>query len=89
MRRDPALTSALAALWLSLGLFVLYPFARLLQVTFFADGYFSVASLTRVFTNWYDRAAVFNSLYLALAVSLAGVLLGFIFAFSGLYSNWK
>ena len=82
MRRDPALTSALAALWLSLGLFVLYPFARLLQVTFFADGYFSVASLTRVFTNWYDRAAVFNSLYLALAVSLAGVLLGFIFAFS-------
>ncbi len=82
MRRDPALISALAALWLSLGLFVLYPFARLLQVTFYADGYFSVASLTRIFTNWYDRASVFNSLYLALAVSLAGVLLGFVFAFA-------
>ena len=82
MRRDPALISALAALWLSLGLFVLYPFARLLQVTFIADGYFSVASLTRVITNWYDRAAVFNSLFLALAVSLAGVLLGFVFAFA-------
>ena len=82
MRRDPALTAAITALWLSLGVFVLYPFARLLQVTFYADGYFSLASLSRVFTNWYDRAAVFNSLYLALAVSLAGVLLGFVFAFS-------
>ena len=82
MRRDPALIAAITALWLSLGVFVLYPFVRLLQVTFFADGYFSLASLMRVFTNWYDRAAVFNSLYLALAVSLAGVLLGFIFAFA-------
>ena len=82
MKRDPALVSAIATLWLALGVFVLYPFARLLQVTFFADGYFSLASLERVFTNWYDRAAVFNSLYLAFAVALAGVLLGFIFAFA-------
>ena len=82
MRRDPALTAAITALWISLGVFVLYPFARLLQVTFFADGYFSVTGLTRVFANWYDRSAVFNSLFLALAVSLAGVLLGFIFSFA-------
>ena len=82
MRRDPALVSAIAALWLALGVFVLYPFARLLQVTFFADGHFSLASLERIFTNWYDRAAVFNSLQLAFAVALAGVLLGFIFAFA-------
>ena len=82
MKRDPALTSAITALWLSLGVFVLYPFSRLLQVTFFSDGRFSLASLERIFTNWYDRAAVFNSLYLALAVSLAGVLLGFVFAFA-------
>ena len=51
MKRDPALVSAIATLWLALGVFVLYPFARLLQVTFFADGYFSLASLERVFTN--------------------------------------
>ncbi len=82
MKRDPALVSAIATLWLALGVFVLYPFARLLEVTFFADGYFSLASLERVFTNWYDRAAVFNSLYLAFAVALAGVVLGFIFAFA-------
>jgi hypothetical protein len=46
MKRDPALICALATPcgW-RLGLFVLYPFARLLQVTFYADGYFSVASL--------------------------------------------
>ena len=82
MRRDPALVAALATLWLALGVFVLYPCARLLQITFFADGVFSLASLQRIFTNWYDRAAVFNSLYLALTVALAGVLLGFIFAFA-------
>ena len=35
MKRDPALLSAITALWLSLGVFVLYPFSRLLQVTFF------------------------------------------------------
>ena len=82
MRRDPALITAITTLWLSLAVFVLYPFVRLLHVTFFSDGYFSLASLSRIFTNWYDRSAVFNSLFLALAVSLAGVLLGFLFAFA-------
>ena len=82
MKRDPALLSAITALWLSLAVFVLYPFGRLLYATFFADGYFSLAGLMRIFTNWYDRAAVINSLFLALAVSLAGVLLGFLFAFA-------
>ena len=82
MKRDPALLSAITALWLSLAVSVLYPFGRLLYATVFADGYFSLAGLMRIFTNWYDRAAVINSLFLALAVSLAGVLLGFLFAFA-------
>lgn len=82
MKRDPALIPALVAIWLSLGLFILFPLIRLLSVTFFVDGHFTTANLSAIFTSWYDRLAFINSLRLAAAVAVTGTFTGFLFAFA-------
>lgn len=82
VKRDPGLTTLITTLWATLGVFVLYPIARLLFVAFFDNGHFTLSNLIKILSNWYDRQAVFNSLYLALLVAVAGVILGFIFAFA-------
>ena len=80
MRRDPALLPVVAALWLALGLFVVYPFVKLLITTFIVDGRLSLANLMLVFSNGYDRLAFVNSIWLAVAVAGMGTFLGFVFA---------
>ena len=81
MKRDPALVPVVAALWLALGVFIIYPFIRLLAVTFTAeDGGLSLENLTMVFSNSYDRLALMNSIWLAIAVAVTGPALGFCFA---------
>ncbi|MBL3592757.1 MAG: iron ABC transporter permease [Synergistaceae bacterium] len=81
-RRDRALLPALIAIWLALGLFVLYPLFRLFLVTFVTDGRLSFANVAAVLGNWYDRRAFLNSLWLATAVSLSGTFLGYLYAFA-------
>ncbi len=82
LKRDPALLPALAAIWISLVVFVLYPLFRLFLTTFMVEGQFSFANLGAVVTNWYDRQAFLNSLWLAGAVSVSGTVLGYIYAFA-------
>lgn len=82
LKRDPALLPALAAIWISLAVFVLYPLFRLFLTTFMVEGQFSFANLGAVVTNWYDRQAFLNSLWLAGAVSVSGTVLGYIYAFA-------
>jgi iron(III) transport system permease protein len=79
---DPALLPALAAIWISLAVFVLYPGLRLFLMTFMVEGQFSFANLGAVLDSWYDRQAFLNSLWLAGAVSFAGTVLGYIYAFA-------
>ena len=58
-------------------------FIRLLAVTFTAeDGGLSLENLTMVFSNSYDRLALMNSIWLAIAVAVTGTALGFCFAFA-------
>ena len=81
-KRDPALLSALAAIWLSLAVFVLYPVVRLFLVTFVVEGRLSFDNIGALLGNWYDRQAFFNSLGLAVAVSVSGTALGYMYAFA-------
>lgn len=81
-KRDPALLSALAAIWLSLAVFVLYPVVRLFLVTFVVEGRLSFDNIVALLGNWYDRQAFFNSLGLAAAVSVSGTALGYMYAFA-------
>ncbi|MEG1602873.1 MAG: iron ABC transporter permease [Cloacibacillus sp.] len=82
MKKDPALIPVITALWLALGLFVIYPFIKLLLTTFTVDGRFTMANMTLVFQNSYDRLAFVNSIWLAIAVAAMGTFLGFVFAFA-------
>jgi iron(III) transport system permease protein len=82
LKRDPALLPTLAAIWISLAVFVLYPLFRLFLTTFMVEGQFSFANLGAVVTNWYDRQAFLNSLWLAATVSVSGTVLGYIYAFA-------
>ena len=82
LKRDPALLPALAAIWISLAVFVLYTLFRLFLTTFMVEGQFSFANLGAVVTNWYDRQAFLNSLWLAATVSVSGTVLGYIYAFA-------
>lgn len=79
---DAALLALWLSVWIFLGIFVLYPLARLTCVVFFADGGASLIALSEAFGSRYNRSAFVNSLILASAVGCAGTALGFFFAFS-------
>ncbi|MBQ8089516.1 MAG: iron ABC transporter permease [Pyramidobacter sp.] len=81
-RLDPLTRAVVAALWIALGIFVLYPAFRLLWLAFWVEGKFSLANFAPVITNWYDRMALWNSLLLGGAVAVSGTLLGFSFAYA-------
>ncbi|MGN1149091.1 MAG: ABC transporter permease [Sutterella sp.] len=81
-RGDTASKLAVLMLWLLLGVFVVYPLVRLLGMTFWVDGSFTLENLKPFVASWYDRQSAVNSVLLGSAVGLAGTALGFIFAFA-------
>ncbi|NBK25052.1 MAG: iron ABC transporter permease [Spirochaetia bacterium] len=80
MKTDPALFSALVAVWLSFAIFIFLPVIRLLITTFYVDGTFSLANMKKVLGTSYNIKALYGSLILATAVSISGTFLGYIFA---------
>jgi iron(III) transport system permease protein len=84
--RDPVLLPAVLLVWAAVLLFVLYPLARLLFLTFWNGGpsLDAVAGLVR---DWTNRAALVNSLVLAALVGVAGTALGFMFALLTVRAN--
>lgn len=81
-RQDVVTRLTVWVLWLAMGLFVVYPLVRLLGMTFWVDGSFTLENLKPFLGNWYDRRAIVNSILLATSVGLAGTFLGFVFAFA-------
>ena len=81
-RLDAATRFALAALWIFLGVFVLYPAVKLFAKTFWGDGGLTLENFAPVITNWYDRLALFNSLTLSCSVAVTGTFIGFVFAYA-------
>jgi iron(III) transport system permease protein len=79
---DPALAVTVGALWLLLGLFVLYPLAMLLARVFVDQGQLSVAGLAAIVGDRHQIAAFRNSLVLGALVGVIGTVLGFVFAFT-------
>ncbi|MCI6673093.1 MAG: iron ABC transporter permease [Sphaerochaetaceae bacterium] len=80
IQKDPGLFWALLAIWIALGIFILYPVVRLVGMAFMPDGHFSIATLREAFQDTYTVKALSNSLWLALAVSATGTILGYLFA---------
>ncbi|MFU0841547.1 MAG: ABC transporter permease subunit [Burkholderia sp.] len=69
-------------LWLLLGVFVIYPFLKLLGAAFIVDGSFTLDNLKPFISSWYDQRSAVNSILLGCSVGLTGTVLGFIFAFA-------
>lgn len=80
IKKDPGLFWALVAIWIALGIFILYPVVRLVGMAFLPDGRFSISALTEAFRDTYTVKALNNSLLLALAVAITGTVLGYLFA---------
>ena len=63
MEGGPARIPVGMRLWLALGVFIIYPFIKLLLATFDVDGNFSAANLVAVFSNTYDQMAFVNHMH--------------------------
>ena len=85
--RDPALFLSILTLWALLGLFILFPLAKLLARTFLEDGQITLGNLLAILGNVHHRQAFWNSLLLAALVGLFGTVLGFFFAFVAVRAN--
>ncbi len=81
-RGDPAVAVAALALWLLLGLFVVYPLAMLIARMLTDHGAFTTTGIVAVLTDRHQVRAFWNSLLLALLVGVVGTALGFLFAFT-------
>ena len=70
------------ALWLLLGLFVVYPLAMLFVRMLTDHGTFTTAGIAAILTDRHQVRAFWNSLLLATLVGVAGTVIGFLFAFT-------
>ena len=82
LARDPALLVTVLVLWALLGLFVLFPLARLSWLAFFDGGRLSLGHVWTVLGDPNHRQAFANSLLLAALVGVGGTALGFLFAYT-------
>ena len=89
---DPALLTAILAVWILLLLFVLYPLAHLLERAFFDESGFTLEPLLASLVDSSHQTAFANSLILATVVGVLGTALGFLFALTavraGLSRHW-
>ena len=81
-RQDAVTRLTVVMLWLLLGVFVVFPLAKLLWLTFWVDGSFTLENLRPFIGSWYDRQSAVNSILLGASVGAAGTALGFVFAYT-------
>jgi len=84
--RDPVVAPAVVLVWAAVLLFVLYPMSRLLVLTFWNGGP-TLEAVRGLLGDWTHRAALVNSLLLAILVGTVGTALGFAFALLAVRSN--
>ena len=87
-KRDPALFAVLVIIWLSFAVFIFLPLIRLLAATFVVQGHFSFVNLAKVLSKPYNQRAFYDSIVLAIAVSVAGTLLGYLFSLAVCRTAW-
>ena len=88
IKKDPALFSALVAIWISLAIFIFLPLLKLLWATFFINGSFSFANLEKILRKPYNVKAFWNSIILATTVSISGTFIGYFFALAVTRTTW-
>jgi iron(III) transport system permease protein len=81
MAQDPVLFALLAAIALSVAVFVVYPLVEVLLASFKVDGQWSLAGYRELAVRRLYRNALMNSLGVAASVGVLGVAIGYLAAF--------
>lgn len=80
---EPPLFFTVIAVFVLLGLFVIFPILKVVEVSLAQpDGSWGLATFKQVFSSWYMRAAFTNTLMTATIVAVLATVIGFIFAFT-------
>jgi iron(III) transport system permease protein len=79
---EPVVAAVVALLFVLLGLFIVYPLARVLWVGFVPDGAVSLRLFREAAGNWFLRQALWNSLLMAGLTAVLGVACGYVFAYA-------
>ncbi|HSB70911.1 MAG TPA: iron ABC transporter permease [Candidatus Methylomirabilis sp.] len=82
LRGEPVLCAAILAIFGLLLLFILYPLARVLTVSLFPDGAFTLRLFREHLGSWFIRQALLNSILMGILTALGGTAIGFLFAFT-------
>jgi iron(III) transport system permease protein len=80
IKKDPYLFFFLVAVWGLIAIFILFPFIKLFASAFYVDGQLSFSGIRENIGDRYTMRALFNSLILAVTVSITGTFLGYLFA---------
>jgi iron(III) transport system permease protein len=79
---EPLLAAAIVGIFALLCLFIVYPLLRVLTVSLFPDGGFSLRLYREQLGSWFIRQALFNSVAMGVLTALGGTAVGFLFAFT-------
>jgi iron(III) transport system permease protein len=79
---EPVVAGVVGALFVLLGLFIVYPLVRVLWVGFVPDGVPSLRLFREAAGSWFIRQALANSLLMAGLTAVLGVACGYLFAYA-------
>ncbi len=79
---DPLLLIVIIVILLSLVVFILYPLVKVIAVSVFPKGKFTLSVLKETISSWYLRQAFVNSVMMGVLTAFFGAVLGFLFAFT-------
>ncbi len=81
LRRDPVLLGIVSVVFALLAIFILFPLAKILQHSLWADGSFEPKYFLQFFQKVYYWRPLINSLIVGALVSVCGTTVAFIFAY--------
>lgn len=87
LSKDPAVFLSIIIIWIFLFIFILYPLAEILIITFEKSGQFTLANIFEILGKRNHVQAFWNSLLLATLVGIFGTLIGYFFAFTSVRAN--
>src|SRR5690554_6437398 len=82
LRQDPILLAALIAISLWLVIFVVYPLAKVFWLSFFPRGSFTLETYRYIFSQWWLRGTISNTLILGVSTATVSTMIGFMFAYA-------
>lgn len=83
--RDPVLFVSIVTVMIVVIMFIIVPLFTILKESLVADGSFSFRNYYDIFRLSYNIDIIFNTLRLGIAVSIAGTLIAFLFAYATTY----